>query len=381
MCSTVKFRIAALVMGMQAVLVCSHGWAQGQAAAAQGSAAAQDSAVTTLRTQSNLVLVPTLVKTKAGALVYTLKASDFTITDNGVEQRVSLDEDTGSQPLALVVAVETGGAGGRQLEKYRDLGTMIEAIVGNVRHEVAVVGFDSKQTVAQGFTPDMDMVAKALGDLAPGNKGAAILDALAFSVEMLGQQPPEYRRAILLLSETVDQGSGVKLADALRDIGDTNTAIYSLAFSSPKSAAKHEGGKMFSDQPGPAGGCMSKEAAVELDETRMQQAWNCLATLAPPLRLGKMAALLAMSGMRRNAPETVAHLTGGEYYKFKDERGLQKGLQTISNNVPNRYVLSFHPQSPQPGPHALEVKLKDYSNLVVTARSSYWANGADAAGR
>ena len=354
---------------MLAALVCSNVWAQSPPAPQQDS-----SATTTLRTQSTLVLVPTLVKTKAGALVYTLSANDFTITDNGVEQKVSLDEDTDQQPLALVVAVETGGAGGRQLDKYRDLGAMIEAIVGNVRHEVAVVGFDSKPTVAQAFTPDLNLMGKALGDLAPGDKGAAIFDALAFSVDMLREQPPVYRRAILLLSETVDQGSQVKLADALRDIGDTNTAIYSLAFSSPKSAAKHEGGQAFSDQPGPAGGCMSKEAAVELDESRMQQTWDCLATLAPPLRLGKMAALLAMNSLRRNAPETVAQLTGGEYYKFKDERSLQRGLQTISNHVPNRYVLSFHPQSPQPGPHAIEVKLKDYPNLVVTARSSYWAS-------
>ena len=47
------------------------------------------------------------------------------------------------------------------------------------------------------------------------------------------------RRAILLLSETIDHGSRVKMDEVLRAISDTNTAIYSLGFSSPKSDARH----------------------------------------------------------------------------------------------------------------------------------------------
>jgi hypothetical protein len=36
-------------------------------------------------------------------------------------------------------------------------------------------------------------------------------------------------------------------------------------------------------------------------------------------------------------------------------------------------VLSYHPQSPTPGLHLISVHLQNYSNLKVTARSSYWA--------
>ena len=59
-----------------------------------------------ISTRSSLVLVPALVRTGSGQLVYTLTANDFTITDDGVEQRVSLDEDTDDQPLALAIVVE-----------------------------------------------------------------------------------------------------------------------------------------------------------------------------------------------------------------------------------------------------------------------------------
>ncbi len=77
--------------------------------------------------------------------------------------------------------------------------------------------------------------------------------------------------------------------------------------------------------------------------------------------------------MRHNASETVAHLTGGEYYSFKDRKSLQKNMLTVSNHVPNRYVLSFRPEAPHPGMHTLKLNLTNYPNLEITARRNYWA--------
>ncbi|MGD0761457.1 MAG: hypothetical protein ABR921_21370 [Candidatus Sulfotelmatobacter sp.] len=111
-----------------------------------------------LSARSNLVLVPALVRTKSGELVFTLTAKDFTITDDGVEEKVALEENTDDEPLALVIAVETGGGGARQLDKYQRLATTIEAVVGNVPHRIAVVGFDSAPTLLQDFTSDLDVV-------------------------------------------------------------------------------------------------------------------------------------------------------------------------------------------------------------------------------
>ena len=59
----------------------------------------------------------------------------------------------------------------------------------------------------------------------------SILDGLAFSVDLLRHQPQTYRRAILLLSETIDHGSHTSLDQALRAVEDTNTIIYSVGFS------------------------------------------------------------------------------------------------------------------------------------------------------
>src|SRR5271167_3722242 len=64
----------------------------------------------TLTTSSTLVLVPALVRGKSGQLVYTLSAQDFILTDDGVPQKLKLEQDTGGEPLALVVLIEIGGA-------------------------------------------------------------------------------------------------------------------------------------------------------------------------------------------------------------------------------------------------------------------------------
>ena len=321
-----------------------------------------------------LVLVPAMVRTKAGELVFTLTANDFAIKDDGIEQKVTLEEDTDTEPLALVVAVETGGGGAEQLDKYGVLATAMDAIVGAVPHRVTVVGFDSSPRVLQNFTSDLDVAESAIHRLRPGNHGGAILDTLAFSVNLLRKQPPEYRRAILLISETIDRGSVVKLEDALRAISDTNTAIYSLGFSSSKSDTARELSKLNSHEPGPPGGCMSKDPNAPSDSSRLAQTWECLSQLAPPLRAATIAAILGMNGTRRNVPESVAHLTGGEYFRFSSTHNLEKSLLTISNHIPNRYILSFQPQSPHPGLHSIELRLKEHPNLVVTARRSYWVD-------
>jgi VWFA-related protein len=344
------------------------------------SPATQD---TVLSTRSTLIVVPALVRNKAGQLVFTLAAKDFTLTDDGIEQKLTLEEETGGEPLALVVVVETGGAGARQLDKYHTLGTMIDSIAGNVKHKVAVVEFDSEPRLFQNFTSNANTVQDAMDGLSPGDNGAAILDGLAFALDLLRKQPPVYRRAILLLSETVDNGSHTKLEEALHTISDTNTSIYSIGFSTGKSEASHYAARELPTQPGglwmenphpnPPHGCMGKEPDPDPDapSNKATQAYDCLAQLAPPFALAKMAAIVATDGLRTNIPESVATLTGGEFFKLGDRRSLERSLMTISNHIPNRYVLSFQPQSPHPGLHAIELHLKDYPGLTVTARNSY----------
>ena len=367
-----------------------------------------------VRAQASLVQVPTLVRDRTGSLVFTLKPQDFTIRDNGIEQEVALDSHISQQPLALVVVVQTGGAAVQQLPNLRGLPTMIEAIVGNAPHRVALIAFDSKPHLMQDFTPNLTDIDHAIRATRPGDGGAAILDALAVSINMVRKQPPEMHRAVLLISGTVDRGSQTTLHQAVRVVNETNTAIYSIAFSSSKTEMK---AALANTPPSPAStkghpaigpaSLNSSDTSSSSDQTQYSAAFSALSTavntapadtpLSPSAkgcsqhaaqsvgaRLGDhescasfmplvlFAARLGMNGLSRNAPETVARMSGGEYRTFDNEKGLEVGLYAFANHLPNRYILSFQPRLPAPGLHTIQVTLKNYPKLLVAARTSYW---------
>ena len=105
---------------------------------------------------------------------------------------------------------------------------------------------------------------------------------------------------------------------------------------------------------------------------REVQALDCASDLLPPLRLVRMAFIAAKDGLKRNVPESVAQLTGGEYFAFTNAATLKRSLLTVSNDVPNYYLLSFRPESPSAGLHTLELTLKGSPELQVRSRNTYW---------
>jgi len=390
--------------------------------------------IPTLSSRSTLVLVPALVRDKSNELVFNLKADDFLLTDDGIPQKLNLEADADREPLALVVLIEAGAASrsagwhpnaaGPPADRFRPLASMMDAVTGDVPSRVAVVGFDSGPELLLNFTHDMDAVTDSIHYLdtnIDGDGGAAILDSIGYAVDLLRQQPPEYRRAILLLSESNDRGSKLKLEQALRAISDTNTAIYSLAYSTGNTDASQYASqelptkrrsvhcasgdaictsveKMASspDQsestagttlsaifygitldnpnPGPAHGCMSgSDPAAHAAKNPAIRAFDCLGLLVPPLAIAKVGAIAASEDLQPDIPETVARLAGGEYFKISDARSLETGLGAISNHMPNRYVLSFQPQAPHSGFHSLNLELPDHADLKVSARNGYWA--------
>jgi VWFA-related protein len=331
----------------------------------------------TVTVHSNLVMVPVFVNAKDGHVVFDLKANDFLLTDNGVSQLLTLEQDTDSQPLALAIVVETGGAGASHLADYQELDSILDALIGNVEHRVAVIAFDGTPHLIVPFTTKTEDASNALATLSAGDHDATILDAVAFAVARLREQPSRYRRTILLLSETIDQGSKTTLDDALRLVSDTNTAIYSFGFSSMRSAVSHEASKLSSNVPGPAHGCFSRTGAdSEYEGHYSKQVLDCISQLAPPLRLATMTFLTARNALRTNTAESLAQLTGGEFFHFHDAKGLKAGLIALSNDIPSYYVLSFQPSNPTPGLHALHVATKGRTRSVMKFRHEYWVDDA-----
>ena len=198
--------------------------------------------VPTLRTQSNVVLVPTLVKDQASKLVFGLEAGDFIIEDDGVPQQVSMDEAEPQEAVSLVVAIQTGRSAVFEFQRMKGISSLLDQIISQPQVQTAIVTFDGEINLLQDFTFESAQTETYLKTMMDGSlrnmgndgdrSGAAIYEAVRYSVKLLERQPDDNRRVLLLISETRDHGShAVKLDDAIAAISDSNAVIYSLAFS------------------------------------------------------------------------------------------------------------------------------------------------------
>jgi VWFA-related protein len=342
--------------GLATLLLASLGVAQDRPPAQQPE----------FRTQANVVLVPTLVKDKSGAIVYGLTANDFIIEDDGVEQQIHMDEEPDASPISLVVAIQLGRTAESELPRIRTLGIMLDPILSSGRNRAAIVTFDSSAELARNFTTNGALIAADLKQLRPGDDGAAILDAIRYSVALLKNEPPERRRVLLLVSETRDHGSRLNFEDTVREITDSNTLMYTLAFSPAVSnildtARGYKERRMPVKQPNPTSEDI-QNGLVLPDGT-------------PRGTIGLMPlVIMAAQAMRKNTPKTIAALTGGEYELFKSHKGFESRMTEFSNHLRNRYLLSFEPKDPHPGLHEIRVRLRQSHNVNILARERYWVD-------
>jgi VWFA-related protein len=300
---------------------------------------------TTFHSQSNVVIIPALVKNAQGEIVYGLAPNDFVVEDDGVEQTVHMDETAEGQPVSLVIAIQRGRRANYEFPRIHGLSAMLDPLVASGLGNVAIVEFDSQVQLTQDFTSTAERIAQTLKELQPGDGGAAILDALDYSVKLLETVPKQRQRVLLLISETRDHGSRTaKVDDVVAEIGRSRTVVYTLAFSPSRSNV------------------LDTMRGNNIDE--MHPSPDLLAPL-----------IMAAQAMKKNMPKAVASMTGGEYELFATRKNFEARMIDFTNHLHARYLLSIEPKSPHPGLHELRVRLRDAGNKTVLARSSYWAGG------
>lgn len=305
--------------------------------------AQQDNAFTS---KANLVPVPTLVRASDGRIVEGLRAEDFIIEDDGVEQRVHLDEDAEHESISLMIAVQCGRRAQREFGRISTLGSMLDPVLSGPGNEAAVLFFDSKLNLVQDFVRDPESIEAALKNLPSGDGGAAILDAVAYAARLLGRREDGRQRVLLLISETRDHGSRfAKLDEVVRLIDGNNVSVYALPF--------------------------SPYISKQLDTVRgsNKDEWSPVVDI-----LEKMGDI--QQAMRKNTPKALASFTGGEYELFSSREGFESEIVNFTNHLHSRYRLSFEPKEPHPGSHQVRVRLRDPGKAsVLLSRTCYWMAG------
>lgn len=299
----------------------------------------------TFRAQSNVVTVPALVKDGKGGIVYGLQAQDFIIEDDGAVQETRVDEAADSEPISVVLVLQVGRRAFREFPRIRGLSAMLTPIFSQPRSQVALVEFDSAVSPVRDFTNRESSIDEQLDHPRSGDGGAAILDAVQYSVRLLDHTPEGHRRVMLLISETRDHGSHIaRIKDVVTEVGNSNTVVYALPFSPSLSQV------------------LDTERGSNKDERRST------GDLLAPL-------MMASQAVRMNTPKAIAAMTGGEYEMFTSRKSFERLMTEFTNHLHSRYMLSFQPRNPHPGLHEIRVRLREPEGRTIVARSGYWAEG------
>jgi VWFA-related protein len=293
----------------------------------------------TIRVTTNEVLVPTLVEKHDGEVIYGLRAGDFVLEDNGVAQKIRVQEEMDSAPVSLVVAVEEGGMSALEFDKLAKLGPLLDLFLADGRGEAALVGFDSQPHLIRDFTRHSELLDESLRRLEQGNGGDAILDTVSYAVDLLETQPKEYRRVLLLVSEERDHGSKHTRPEQLVErIGRSDVLILSVCFSPSRAELLHD-----------------------VKDSGEERTMNLFSTVA-----------MIVQAFKKNVASEVAHMSGGEYTTFTGDKGFEQRVVDAAKHARNRYLISFSPSDPKPGLHTIRVRtVEDYGARIV-ARANYW---------
>src|SRR5690242_8489050 len=103
-----------------------------------------------------------------------------------------------------MIAVQCGRRAKRESGRIDGLASMLDPVLANPENEAAVLFFDSKLNLARDFTSNSEQIENDLKTLPPGDSGAAVLDAIAYSARLLARRDPGRKLVLLLISETRD---------------------------------------------------------------------------------------------------------------------------------------------------------------------------------
>jgi VWFA-related protein len=327
-----------------------------------------------LKVQVALVNLPVTVRDGKGEMVNNLEATDFRITDNGVEQKIS-HFDLGGDPVSLLVLIETSSRIDPLLPEMHRTGILLTQTVMGREGEAAVVGFNDGVDKLQDFTSDADAVENVVTQLKTGPSGLKLYDAMAIGVDMLSSRKPQptpenpgRRRVMLVLSETVDAGSEAKLGEVLRKAQLANIVIYSVGLSTTRSElhseSKHQGPTPIAPPgistlppaPGraPSPGNESTGSAVDL------------------LGLAIWAVQHADNKIKDHAMDVACIATGGTHLSTYKNRSIEDAIDEIGGELHAQYTISYAPAGTNDiGYHEIKVQV-DRKNLKVRARPGYY---------
>jgi VWFA-related protein len=209
----------------------------------------QDQAATTLKVNVNVVQLFFNVKDKRGALIPSLTKNDFQLLEDGKPQTIKYFAAESDLPLTLGILIDSSGSQARVLDMEKQVGGEFLSQILRDKDLAFVLSFDVNANLLQDFTSSVHSLKAALnearinigggggggipglgGGTVPtpgGPKGTVLYDAVYLAAhDELAQQVG--RKAMILLTDGEDQGSQLKIKDAIEAAQKSDSIVYVL---------------------------------------------------------------------------------------------------------------------------------------------------------
>jgi VWFA-related protein len=231
----------------------------------------------TIRVDVNVVNVMCSVRDSRNALVPSLGKDDFQIFEEGKPQEIRYFERETNLPLTIGLLVDVSNSQRSLIPTERASATRFFASVLRPKDMAFLISFGAEAELLQDFTDSQVLLRDALDQLrlsappvSPTSgpvptvyqpRGTILYDAVYLAAhEKL--RPEVGRKAIVVITDGVDQGSRLKLADAIEAAQRTDAIIYGIYYVDPsaygrgalgyapssgdlKRMAEETGGRMF----------------------------------------------------------------------------------------------------------------------------------------
>lgn len=228
-------------------------------------AAAQQNQQQPLRVQVQLVNLFVTVRDKKKQLITDLTQNDFRVFEDGQEQKVAFFSHETSLPITLGLLIDTSGSEQRMLPAEQEAASRFLGRVLRKGDLAMVMSFDLDVDLLSDFTSDRSRLERAIqrarinapstpvtvhGPLPQrGSKGTNFYDAvyLACHEKLAGEAG---RKAIVVLTDAVDNGSKVRLEDALEAGQRSDTVVHILLVYDPAYGSSEGVAKKLTEETG-----------------------------------------------------------------------------------------------------------------------------------
>jgi VWFA-related protein len=202
-----------------------------------------------LKVNVNVVSLFFNVKDKHGALIPNLTKDDFEVFEDAKPQTIKYFTAESNLPLTLGIMIDSSGSQLRVLDMEKEVGGAFLKQILTDKDEAYVIDFNVDAELIQDYTNDVRRLQAALNKVkinagfttgplpgagggpipnAPGmTRGTVLFDAVYLSAhDMLAKEIG--RKAMILLTDGQDEGSQLKLKDAIEAAQKADAIVYVL---------------------------------------------------------------------------------------------------------------------------------------------------------